>query len=124
MRTGEVEKGIKILEKMYELEPVVLADSNSDRQLAALFFAHYLNKDFDKCREIFKQISEPDLRTWLLFSDIILKEGSQVKSEAWFGAGLEKFRQVDWEIEIDRFHLNDPIAQKEFLNLSERLVAA
>ena len=124
LRTGEIDKGIKILEKMYELEPVVLADSNSDRQLAALFFAHYLNDDFGKCREIFKQISEPDLRTWLLFSDILLREGSEVNGESWFRAGVEKFREVDWAIEIDRFHLNDPDAQKGFLQLSERLVAA
>ena len=51
-KPDEVENAIKIFEKMYELEPIVASDTNSDRPLQAIFFAYYLNNDFDKCLEI------------------------------------------------------------------------
>ena len=121
LRTNESEKAVKIIEKMHELEPIPLSDSNSDRPLRALFFAHYLNKNFAKCRELFSQIQEIDIRTWLIFLDIESKDSSNFTSEHWFAFGINKFKDADWNMEINRFHLNDKDIKKNLIKLSTTL---
>ncbi len=107
LRTGDIEKGIKILEKGLELDPMPINDTNSDRWLNALFFANYLNKDFNKCREIFKEIENFDAKTWLSFIDLKNLSEESYKDEAWFEQGLNLFKDLDWEITIEGFHLHE-----------------
>ena len=106
---------------MYELEPIPLSDSNSDRPLRALYFAHYINKDFEKCRDIFTKIEEIDIRTWLTRIDIEKSHGAKCEEETWFKAGLEKFRDSDWKKEINLFHLNDKTAFNNLLNVAQSI---
>ena len=42
IRTNDIEKGIEILNKAYETEPIPFVDSNSDRWFKALGFAYFL----------------------------------------------------------------------------------
>ena len=61
LRNGDIDTAIKIFEKMYELEPVVAADANSDRPLQTILFAYYMNGDFDKCRSLFRNVEDLSL---------------------------------------------------------------
>ena len=89
------------------------ADSNSDRRTNNLFFAYFLNGQYDKCDEIFKTINEPTNRTWLLRTHSKFKNGDNFQDEVWYKKGLNEFKDLDWDNEVDRFHLNNEELQKK-----------
>ena len=78
-----------------------------------LFFAYFLNGQYDKCDEIFKTINEPTNRTWLLRTHSKFKNGDKLQDEVWYKKGLNEFKDLDWDNEVDRFHLNNEELQKE-----------
>ena len=84
MRFGKVKDGIKILEHLYDIEPMALADVNTDRILKELFLAHYLDNNYKRSQEIFEEIYEPDFREWLIYIDIKTKEKIEFLKENWF----------------------------------------
>ena len=107
LRNGDIDTAIKIFEKMYELEPVVAADANSDRPLQTILFAYYMNGDFDKCRSLFMNVEDFSARTWISFIDLHINNGKDYKIEAWYEKGLNKFKDINWKEEIKTFHLSD-----------------
>ncbi|MDB9997353.1 hypothetical protein OAE05_03290 [Gammaproteobacteria bacterium] len=121
LRNNEVKNAIKIFEKMYELEPIVASDTNSDRPLQSIFFAYYLNNDFDKCLELFNQIEECNARTWISLVDIYKQTKKDHSVESWFTSGLNRFSDVDWKTEIKGFHLNDKDMKNNYLDISASL---
>ncbi len=107
IRNGDIEAGIKVFEKMYELEPIPLADSNSDRPLKKLFLAYYLNSNYEKCDEIFQSIEDHDFQDWFIYMHIKTKQNIEYVKEAWYEIGYEKFNNLNWKDEISLFHLSD-----------------
>ena len=77
------------------------------------WFAYFLNGQYDKCDEIFKTINEPTNRTWLLRTHSKFKNGDKLQDEVWYKKGLNEFKDLDWDNEVDRFHLNNEELQKE-----------
>ncbi len=123
IRTEEIDKGIDIIEKAMRLDPKPLGDLNSDRWLNALFFANYLNQDFKRCKEIIHQIEEINLKTWLTNIDIATKQENVFKDEPWFKKGLEDNKEVDWTMEVDRFHLPSEEDKNHLINLASSVYA-
>jgi TolB-like protein/tetratricopeptide (TPR) repeat protein len=121
IRNGEIDNGIKIFETMYEKEPIPAMDSNSDRPLKKLFFAYYLNKNFDKCSEIFNRIEEHDFREWLVYVDIKVKQNIDYLKENWFESGMEKFKDRDWKKEVSLFHLDNKEVKSNLEKLAQNL---
>ena len=121
LRNNEIESAIKIFEKMYELEPVVASDTNSDRPLQAIFFAYYLNNDFNKCIEIFNEIEDFNIRTWISLLDIYKKTDRDHLSESWYELGMKKFRDTNWKNEIKSFHLSNKEIKDNFKNIASSL---
>tara|TARA_B100001057_G_scaffold500383_1_gene615141 strand:- start:13304 stop:14755 length:1452 start_codon:yes stop_codon:yes gene_type:complete len=110
LRLNDVEKGIEYLEKAYELDPIPQGQTTSDRRLAALFLGYFLKNDFDHCQKLNRDIVNIDIRTWLLNSYICNKEETNYLKDSWFIVGLDQFKSSDWDMEVDRFHLNnDPL---------------
>ena len=107
LRVNELEKGIEYLEKAYELDPIPQGQTTSDRRLAALFLAYFLRSDFDHCQKLNKDIVNIDIRTWLLNSYMCKQKEINIDEESWFISGLSQFKDSNWEMEVDRFHLND-----------------
>lgn len=107
LRVNELDKGLEYLEKAYELDPIPQGQTTSDRRLAALFYGYYLKDDFDKCQILNNDIVNIDLRTWLLNSHICHIKNKNYLEDTWFNRGLKEFNDLDWELEVDRFHLND-----------------
>ena len=81
--------------------------------LLEFFFAYFLNGQYDKCDEIFKAINEPTNRTWLLRTHSKFKNGDKLQDEVWYKKGLNEFKDLDWDNEVDRFHLNNEELQKK-----------
>ena len=118
IRTDEVTKGIEIIEKAIRLDPKPLGDLNSDRWLNALFFANYLNNDFERCKEILNNIEEITSKTWLTNLDIAESGSEDYQEKNWFKEGLSAHKDVDWAMEVDRFHLPNEDTKNHLVNLA------
>jgi len=115
LRLRELDQGIDYLEKAYELDPVPQGQTTSDRRLAALFLGYYLKQDFVKCQEINKNIIDIDIRTWLLNFHLHKINSVDCSQESWFIKGKNDYLNLDWAMEIDRFHLNSEQLNSELL---------
>ena len=121
LRNGDIDTAIKIFEKMYELEPIVAADTNSDRPLQAILFAYYMNNDLEKCNELLNQLDDFTSKTWLALIDLHHRNKKDYKQEDWFIKGMRKFKNLDWKSEIKSFHLNDKDIIENLSNMSASL---
>ena len=116
LRLRELDQGIDYLEKAYELDPVPQGQTTSDRRLAALFLGYYFKQDFEKCQEINKNIVDIDIRTWLLNFHLHKINSVDCSQESWFLKGKNDYFNLDWKMEIDRFHLNSEQLNSELLD--------
>lgn len=123
LRYGNLESGIKILEQLYEREPIPMSDINADRMNRELFLAYYLDKDYKKCEETFNKINECTFREWLINIDIKIKQNKDYAQDNWFVSGIERFNNLDKEKEISLFHLNNKFISNELKNLSQKVFA-
>ena len=80
---------------------------NSDKRLADLLLGFFMNKNYVECLEIGMKIQNIDFRSWLL----LLEAHKNAKTPP---SGLDnllamntKFRDADYVMEIDRFHIQD-----------------
>ena len=121
LRNDEIENAIKIFEKMYELEPIVGSDINSDRPLRSIFFAYYLNRDFKKCKELFALMDEIDVKTWLTYTEIYKSNNANPELEKWYEKGYNDFKDLNWKEEINAFHLNNKELKNNLISLSSSL---
>ena len=121
LRNGDIDTAIKIFEKMYELEPIVAADTNSDRPLQAILFAYYMNNDLEKCNELLNQLDDFTSKTWLALIDLHHRNKKDYKQEDWFIKGMDKFKNLDWKSEIKSFHLNDKDILENLTTMSSSL---
>ena len=103
IRTNDIEKGIEILNKAYETEPIPFVDSNSDRWFKALGFAYFLKNDIAKASKYFTMMEELDERSWLINGYI--NKDNDCMNENWFISGKNRFKNTDWQVSVDRFHL-------------------
>ena len=121
LRLKEYEEGLSYLEKAYELDPVPQGQTTSDRRVSALFLGNYLMSNFDKCQELNQKIVDIDLRTWLLNTDLFEKNSIDYGEESWFQKGRRNFSDSDWDMEVDRFHLNDDELKSNLISLAKRI---
>ena len=121
LRLKEYDEGLSYLEKAYELDPVPQGQTTSDRRVSALFLGNYLMSNFDKCQELNQKIIDIDLRTWLLNTDLFEKNCIDYGEESWFQKGRRNFSDSDWDMEVDRFHLNDDELKSNLISLAKRI---
>ncbi|MDC3323554.1 hypothetical protein OAW20_03740 [Gammaproteobacteria bacterium] len=121
LRLRELDKGIEYLEKAYELDPIPQGQTTSDRRLAALFLGYYLKKDFKKCQSINHQIIHVDVRTWLLNFHLHKLQSIDCSQDNWFNKGMKEFNNLDWKMEIDRFHLNNDTLKSDLIELANSI---
>ena len=107
IRIDKLDKGIELLEKAYELDPIPQGQNTSDRRLCVLLTGYYLKNDFNKCKDLVNDISDIDFKSWLLSTNIHKKNNFNFDNLNWFINGSKKFENIDIELEIDRFHLNN-----------------
>ena len=121
LRLRELDSGIEYLEKAYELDPIPQGQTTSDRRLAALFLGYYLKEDFEKCQAINSKILKIDVRTWLLNFHLHQIESMDCSQDNWFIKGIKEFENLDWKMEIDRFHLNNDELNNELLSVVQSI---
>ena len=119
LRLGELDRGLDYLEKAYTLDPVPQGQTTSDRRLSALFLGYYLADNFEKCQELNNEIVNLDIRTWLLNTDLCNKRSLEFKQNSWFLKGKKEFDNINWDLEVDRFHLNNEELKIDLIELAK-----
>ena len=120
-RTGSTEKGIELLESALELDPIPMGKTNTDHRTRAVLFGYFMDRNSDKCKELIKNLQEVDFKSWLVTAKICDDEEIEYTSEVWFTENKDHFKEMDWEMEIDRFHLNNEGLQKSLVGFVESL---
>ena len=121
LRVNEIDKGLEYLEKAFDLDPIPQGQTTSDRRLAALYLGYFLKEDYQHCQELNNDMVNIDIRTWLLNSYLCKNKDIDYKKDSWFISGLDEFKGSNWNMEIDRFHLNDDSLKKELTNFAENI---
>tara|TARA_A200000113_G_scaffold94520_2_gene84492 strand:+ start:989 stop:2437 length:1449 start_codon:yes stop_codon:yes gene_type:complete len=122
IRIDKLDKGVELLEKAYELDPIPQGQNTSDRRLCALLTGYYLKNDFNKCKDLINDISDIDFKSWLLSTNIHKKNNFNIDNLNWFVSGSKKFANIDIELEIDRFHLNNKELSKTLVNEAKEIL--
>ena len=123
IRTDDLIKGINLLEKAYELDPIPQGQSTSDRRLYALLTGYYLSNDVIKCKELVDKVVEIDFKSWLLTSDIFQSNNKSYESESWYKKGINQFKDLDFNLEVDRFHLNNDQLKNNLIKKAKLLLS-
>ena len=107
VRIGKVEKGLELLNKAFELDPVPQGQSTSDNRIKDLILGYFFAEDFNKVVELSFDIRVMDTRSLalILYSRSKLNQDIKVSSE--YQSLKGEFKDTDWEQTIDRFHIQD-----------------
>lgn len=126
LRTGQIDLGIEYLEKAYELDPVPMGQTTSDRRISALLLARFIDAEtnsgsLDECSNLREKLVEYDKRSWLISIAVSDRQGQDYKTKDWYSANYAEFGKSDWPLEIDRFHLNNKEMESSLLQLASNL---
>ncbi len=116
VRIGKVEKGLELLNKAFELDPIPQGQSTSDNRIKDLILGYFFAEDFNKVVELSFDIRVMDTRSLalILYSRSKLNQDIKVSSE--YGSLKGEFKDTDWEQTIDRFHIQDEEIKKNLIN--------
>ena len=116
VRIGKVEKGLELLNKAFELDPIPQGQSTSDNRIKDLILGYFFAEDFNKVVELSFDIRVMDTRSLalILYSRSKLNQDIKVSSE--YQSLKGEFKDTDWEQTIDRFHIQDEEIQKNLIN--------
>ena len=119
VRVGKVDKGLELLNKAYELDPIPQGQSTSDNRIKDLILGYFFAKDFTKVIELSFDLRMIDLRSLVLILYSRSKLDQDVKLSKEYKSVKEEFKDTDWSQTIDRFHIKNSDIEKdlnEFIN--------
>ena len=107
VRVGKIQKGLELLEKAFDLDPIPQGQSSSDNRLKDLILGYFLDESFEKVIEIASKLRSIDQRSCLLtlYSHKNLNENFTDTRE--FKIFKSDYKNDDWNNIIDRFHIPD-----------------
>ena len=116
VRIGKVDKGLELLNKAFELDPIPQGQSTSDNRIKDLILGYFFAEDFNKVVELSFDIRVMDTRSLalILYSRSKLNQDIKVSSE--YQSLKGEFKDTDWEQTIDRFHIQDENIKNTLLN--------
>ena len=116
VRIGKVDKGLELLNKAFELDPIPQGQSTSDNRIKDLILGYFFAEDFNKVVELSFDIRVMDTRSLalILYSRSKLNQDIKVSSE--YQSLKDEFKDTDWEQTIDRFHIQDENIKNILLN--------
>ena len=113
VRVGKVDKGLELLNKAYELDPIPQGQSTSDNRIKDLILGNFFANDFTKVIELSFDLRITDLRSLVLILYSRSKLDQDVKLSKEYKSFKEEFKDTDWVQAIDRFHIKDSTIQKD-----------
>ena len=121
VRTGKVEKGLELLNKAYELDPIPQGQSSSDNRFKDLILGYFFATDYNKVVELSFDIRSMDERTLCLVLYSRSKLNQDVKSSNEYKLLKSQFKDIEWEQSVDRFHIQDDIVKNELLSFIKNI---
>ena len=107
VRVGKIDKGLELLNKAYELDPIPQGQSTSDNRIKDLILGYFFAEDFSKVIELSFDLREIDLRSLVLILYSRSKLDQDLKLSKEYKFFKEKFKDNDWAQTIDRFHIQN-----------------
>ncbi len=116
VRVGKVEKGLELLNKAYELDPIPQGQSTSDNRIKDLILGYFFSKDFTKVIEHSFDLRIMDLRSLALILYSRSKLDQDIKVSKEYKSFIEEYKDIDWFQAIDRFHIQDTSIEEDLKN--------
>ena len=121
VRTGKVEKGLELLNKAYELDPIPQGQSSSDNRVRDLILGYFFAADYNKVVELSFDIRTMDERTLCLILYSRSKLNQDVTNSNEYKLFNSQFKNIEWEQSVDRFHIQDEIIKNELLSFIKNI---
>ena len=121
IRTGSIEKGIDLLETALDLDPVPMGQTNSDKRTSAVLFGYYMDRNRIKCLELISKLNTIDLRSWIVLAKISNDEEIDYTDDDWYKDNKNRFKKINWAMEVDRFHLNNDSAKEKLIEFATEI---
>ena len=116
VRIGKVDKGLELLNKAFELDPIPQGQSTSDNRIKDLILGYFFAEDFNKVIELSFDIRKMDVRSLVLILFSRSKLNQDIKSSNEYSLLNAEFRQTDWEQAVDRFHIQDDSIKSKIIS--------
>ena len=95
---------------------------NSDKRLADLLLGFFMDKNYIECLEIGQKIQNIDFRSWLLLLEAHKNVKIPQSGSANLLAMVAKYRDIDFVMEIDRFHIQDEKINQILTRIAKELL--
>ena len=115
VRVGKVDKGLELLNKAFELDPIPQGQSTSDNRIKDLILGYFLAEDYNKVVELSFDIRIMDTRSLSLILFSRSKLNQDIKASNEYKSLTSEFKDTDWEQTVDRFHIQDEQIQKDLI---------
>ena len=115
VRVGKVDKGLELLNKAFELDPIPQGQSTSDNRIKDLILGYFLAEDYNKVVELSFDIRIMDTRSLSLILFSRSKLNQDIKASNEYKSLTSEFKDTDWEQTVDRFHIQDEQIQKNLI---------
>ena len=121
VRTGKVDKGLELLNKAFELDPIPQGQSTSDNRIKDLILGYFFAEDFNKVVELSFDIRSMDPRALALILYSRSKLQQDLKASNEYKSFKGEFKGTDWEQSVDRFHIQDENIKNNLLSFLKEI---
>ena len=121
VRTGKVDKGLELLNKAFELDPIPQGQSTSDNRIKDLILGYFFAEDFNKVVELSFDIRSMDPRALALILYSRSKLQQDLKASNEYKSFKGEFKETDWEQSVDRFHIQDENIKNNLLSFLKEI---
>ena len=115
--TGRAVEGTELLIKAYELDPVGMGASNSDKRLGDIMFGAYVKGDFQQCLDYDMRIGKKSPIAWAAKIASLSRMNAPQKKEYELKQFAASYPEVVLEEEIDKLHFQNSDEKLAFKSL-------
>ena len=123
VRVNQQDQGLDMLEKALALDPVPMGQTTSDNRFKDLVLGYFLANKLEQCIETAKALVEFDERSWLLLMRSYQLIGLAFSESTEFAHNAQRFKGLDWQASIDRFHIPSVGVRSDLMELAQGLNA-
>jgi len=123
VRVNQQDQGLDMLEKALAVDPVPMGQTTSDNRFKDLVLGYFLANKLEQCIETAKALVEFDERSWLLLMRSYQLLGLEHSESKEFADNAYRFKGLDWQASIDRFHIPSAGVRSDLMELAEGLNA-
>ena len=121
VRVNKQDQGLDMLEKALALDPIPMGQTTSDNRFKDLVLGYFLANRLEQCVETAKALVEFDERSWLILMHSYQLMGLEFTESKEFADNADRFKGLDWQASIHRFHIPSINVQSNLMELAKSL---